>query len=139
MLDINEVSKATGMPASALRFYEEKGLIKSVGRKGLRRLFPDSVLEHLAVISLARDAGFSLAEIRMVVPQSGKIDRLLLQAKADEIDQKIKKMVTMRKGLIHAAACAASNHFECPKFKRLLRISGKNSSKRKDTKNVRQA
>jgi len=131
MLDINQVSRAAGMPASALRFYEEKGLIKSVGRKGLRRLFPDSVVERLAVISLARDAGFSLAEIRMVIPLGGKIDRSLLQAKADELDQKIKKMVTMRKGLIHAVACTAPNHFECPKFKRLLRISGKNPSKRR--------
>jgi DNA-binding transcriptional MerR regulator len=38
-LDISEVTRRTGVPASALRFYEEKGLIASVGRRGLHRLF----------------------------------------------------------------------------------------------------
>jgi hypothetical protein len=65
----------------------------------------------------------------MVVLQGTKLDRSLLRAKANELDKKIKKMLSMQKGLLHAAACTAPNHFECPKFKRLLRISGKKSSK----------
>ena len=36
-MDITEVAKRSGVPASTLRFYEEKGLIASVGRRGLRR------------------------------------------------------------------------------------------------------
>jgi DNA-binding transcriptional MerR regulator len=38
-MDIAEVARISGVPASALRYYEEKGLIASVGRRGLRRLF----------------------------------------------------------------------------------------------------
>ena len=38
-LDIAEVAKRSGVPASTLRFYDESGLIASVGRRGLRRLF----------------------------------------------------------------------------------------------------
>ena len=38
-LDIAEVARLSGVPASALRFYEEKGLIASIGRRGLKRLF----------------------------------------------------------------------------------------------------
>lgn len=38
-MDIAEVSRRSGLPASALRFYEDKGLIRSIGRRGLRRLF----------------------------------------------------------------------------------------------------
>ncbi len=129
MLDINGVSKAMGLPASTIRFYEEKGLIKSIGRKGLRRLFDDSVLERLAVISLARDAGFSLSDIRMLVQSGRKIDRSRLIAKADELEWQIRQMAMMRKGLLHAAACKAPSHFECPKFKRLLRLSAKKSSR----------
>lgn len=130
-MDINEVSKISGLPASAIRFYEEKGLIRSTGRKGLRRLFPDNILQRLAVISLARNAGFSLAEISvMVTPQGTNIDRGLLVSKADELDKKIKMMTTMRNGLRHAAACKAPNHFECPKFLRLMRISVKKRPKR---------
>src|SRR5262249_17489431 len=58
-----------GVPASTLRFYEERGLIASVGRRGLRRLFDAGVLERLALISLGRSVGFSLDEIaRMFAP-----------------------------------------------------------------------
>lgn len=137
MLDINQVSRASGLPASAIRFYEEKGLIKSVGRKGLKRLFPDGILDELAFISLAQEAGFKLTEIKRLVLQSSKLDRSLLRQKATELDQKIKKMMMVKKGLLHAAECTAPSHFECPKFKRLLRLSSRNSSKsRSNAKNV---
>lgn len=131
-MDITAVSKACGLPASTLRFYEEKGLIRSRGRKGLRRLFDANILERLALISLGRRAGFSLDEMRaMFTPQGTKIDRALLSAKADELDHKIKELAFMRDGLRHAARCAAPNHFECPKFLRLVQIAGKNRSRRR--------
>ena len=126
-MDINTVSKACGLPASTLRFYEEKGLIHSSGRKGLRRLFNANIVERLALISLGRNAGFSLDEMcAMFTPQGAEINRVLLLAKADELDKKIKELASMRDGLRHAASCAASSHFECPKFLRLLHIAAKN-------------
>lgn len=54
-MDISEISKATGLPASTLRFYEEKGLIQSIGRNGLKRTFKANIIERLALISLARN------------------------------------------------------------------------------------
>jgi len=126
-MDIAEVAKASGLPASTLRFYEEKGLIKSYGRNGLRRLFSANVVERLALISLGRNAGFSLDEIyEMFTPDDPVINRALLLAKAGELDRKIKELTSMRDGLLHAAVCQAPNHFECPKFLRLLSIAGKN-------------
>jgi len=79
-MDINEVARTSGVAASALRYYEEKGLIASVGRRGLRRTFEPRVLERLALIALGRAAGFSLEEIaRMFAPDGRpKIDRQLL-------------------------------------------------------------
>ncbi|MBW6179580.1 MerR family transcriptional regulator, partial [Pseudomonas aeruginosa] len=62
-LDIGEVARRSGVPASTLRYYEEKGLIASSGRHGLRRLFDAGVLERLALIGLGRAAGLSLDEI----------------------------------------------------------------------------
>jgi DNA-binding transcriptional MerR regulator len=59
-MDIAEVARRSGLPASTLRFYDETGLIRSVGRKGLRRLFEPAVLERLSLIALGRNAGFSL-------------------------------------------------------------------------------
>src|SRR5579884_2118936 len=61
-VDITEVAQRTGLTASTLRFYEEKGLIASIGRRGLHRVFDPKVLERLALIALGRSAGFSLDE-----------------------------------------------------------------------------
>lgn len=124
-MDIAEVAKQTGVPASTLRFYEEKGLITSVGRQGLRRLFDANVLERLALIALGRTAGFSLDEIARMLgaDKRPRIDRQLLAAKADELDRSIKKMIAMRDGLRHTAECSAPSHLECPKFRRLMGLA----------------
>ncbi len=124
-LDIAEVARRSGLPASTLRFYEEKGLIASTGRRGLRRMFDANVLERLGLIALGRAAGFSLDEIaRMFAPDGGpQIDRTMLAAKAGELDATIRKLTAMRDGLRHAAACTAPSHMECPSFRRLLRAA----------------
>ena len=62
-LDIAEVARRSGTPASTIRFYEEKGLVASIGRRGARRLFGPSILERLALIALGQAVGFSLDEI----------------------------------------------------------------------------
>lgn len=129
-MDISEVSKTSRLPPSTLRYYEEKGLIQSIGRDGLRRIFSANVIEKLALISLGRSAGFSLNEIgEMFTPEGPAINRPLLLAKADELNKKINEMISMRDGLRHTAACTAPNHLECPKFLRILRVAGKNRSR----------
>lgn len=124
-MDISEVAKKSGVPASTLRYYEEKGLIRSVGRQGQRRVFGKSIIERLALISLGRVAGFSLAEIAGILgdEDSPIIDRELLKRKANELDKSIKKLVSMRDGLQHAAACSAPSHMECPRFRRLMGLA----------------
>lgn len=124
-MDIAEVAKCSGIPASTLRFYEEKGLIASVGRRGLRRLFGANVLERLALIALGRSAGFSLDEIARMLGADGRprIDRQLLADKAEELDSSIRKLIAMRDGLRHAAVCSAPSHMECPTFRRLLGLA----------------
>ncbi|GAB3352801.1 helix-turn-helix domain-containing protein [Lysobacter tyrosinilyticus] len=123
-LDIAEVAQRSGIAASTLRFYEEKGLISSIGRRGLRRVFDPEVLERLAMIALGRSAGFSLDEIaRMFADGQPRIDRKLLVAKAEELDKTIRKLGAMRDGLLHAAACRAPSHMECPTFRRILKAS----------------
>ncbi len=124
-LDIGEVAEQCGLPASALRFYEEKGLIKSIGRRGLRRVFPAGVVERLALIALGRSAGFSLEEISAMFAPDGKvrIDRQRLAAKAKELDQTIRELTAMRDGLRHAVNCRAPSHMECPKFRRIVRAA----------------
>ena len=124
-LDITEVAQRAGVPASTLRFYEEKGLIASIGRRGLRRLFEPGVLERLALIAVGRAAGFSLDEIALMFAPDGRprIDRQMLAAKAEELDRTIRELSAMRDGLRHAAACPAPSHMECPTFRRILRAA----------------
>ena len=125
-MDIAEVAKRSGVPASTLRYYEEKGLIASYGRQGLRRVFDDRVLERLALIALGRAAGFSLEEIARMFAPDGQpaIDRQALASKADELDVTIRKLTAMRDGLRHAARCRAPSHMECPTFLRLVAVAG---------------
>ncbi|MFJ9365682.1 helix-turn-helix domain-containing protein [Nocardia sp. NPDC101769] len=121
-LDIAEVVRRSGVPASTLRYYEERGLIASIGRHGLRRQFDESVLEQLALIALGRTAGFSLDDIVVAFGPQGdlRVDRAALIGKADELDRTIAQLTAVRDGLRHAAACPAPSHAECPTFRRLL-------------------
>ena len=66
LLDIPDVSSRSGLPAWAMRYYEELGLMSSAGRCGLRRQFGPEVLLRLSLIALGQAAGFSLEEIRTV-------------------------------------------------------------------------
>ena len=124
-LDIAEVAQRCGVAASTLRFYEEKRLIASVGRRGLRRQFAPGVLERLALIALGRAAGFSLKEIASMFAPDGQVqmDRQMLTAKAEELDRTIGKLSAMRNNLRHAAACPAPSHMECPNFRRHLQLA----------------
>ncbi|MFJ7339669.1 helix-turn-helix domain-containing protein [Streptomyces sp. NPDC101110] len=121
-LDIAEVAHRAGVPASTLRFYEEKGLIAPTGRRGLRRQYDPGVLERLALIALGRTAGFSLDEIaRMFAPDGQpRIDRRMLSAKAAELDRTVRELGVLRDSLRHAAACPAPSHLQCDTFRRLL-------------------
>jgi DNA-binding transcriptional MerR regulator len=135
-MDISVVAKRSGVPASTLRFYEEKGLIRSLGRQGLRRVFDAAVLERLALIALGRSAGFSLDEIARMFAPDGRpqIDRAMLAAKADELDATIRRLAAMRDGLRHAAVCRAASHLECPTFRRLLQAAGRAPRPRRGNK-----
>jgi DNA-binding transcriptional MerR regulator len=136
LLDIAEVATQTGIPASALRFYEEKRLIASVGRRGLRRLFTPDVVDRLSLIALGRLAGFTLDEIVAMFSTDGRlrIRRELLAAKADELDRTIHRIAAMRDGLRHAAQCSAPSHLECPTFRRLVRTASRRSRMQKPVK-----
>ena len=127
ILDIGEVSAQTGLPPATLRFYEEKKLIHSIGRNGLRRLFDHRVLEQLELVALGQYAGFTLAEMIQMFAVKGKflVDREILHQKADELTLKIKQLTAVRDTLIHVTRCSEPNQLDCPKFQKLLRLAGR--------------
>ena len=122
-MDIGEVARRTGLRASALRYYESRGLIRAAARVGARRQFTEDVLQRLALIALGRAAGLSLDEIGQMLGPDGtpRVDRALLRARAREFDGEIRRLTAVRDGLLHAAECRAEDHLACPSFRRLLR------------------
>jgi len=127
LLDIGEVAARSGIKPSALRHYEESGLISSVSRRGLRRQFPPEVLLQLKLVAMGKSAGFSLEEIAGMFGRNGMPDlqRDVLRERADEIDGQIHDLVALRDTLRHVADCPAPSHMECPTFRRLVDMAGR--------------
>ncbi|TMR26589.1 MerR family transcriptional regulator [Nonomuraea zeae] len=122
LVDIGEVSRRTGLAASALRFYERKGLIEAEGRNGLRRAYRPETLDRLALITCARDAGFTLSEIAEFLrarPSDARL-RERLAAKEREVDARVSQLTRLRDSLRHAAVCEHDPLVECPEFKRAV-------------------
>ncbi|BCH21955.1 MerR family transcriptional regulator [Mesorhizobium sp. L-8-10] len=124
-LDIGDVAERSGVPPSTLRYYEEIGLIRSLGRHGLRRQFDADVLLKLSLIGLGKLAGFSLVEIAGMFGQDGRPDipRGQLHAKANELQRQIVDLRVLRDVLRHVADCPAPTHLECPSFRKLLKAA----------------
>ncbi len=125
MLDIGLLSERTGVPPSTLRYYDEIGLIESLGRRGLRRQFGSEALTQIALIQLGKSAGFSLEEMKGMIGKDGMpaIPRNAFSARADALEVQIRKLMTLAKALRHVAECKAESHMQCPKFRRLLKVA----------------
>lgn len=127
LLDIAEVSDRSGVSASGLRYYEKRKLISAVARNGLRRQYEPTVLQELALICLAKSAGFTLDEIGSVLGRPGTpvIPRNVLIDKAGELEKQAERLVNLAKMLRHVANCPVEDHFECSRFRKLLKVSTK--------------
>lgn len=125
-MDIAEVVKKSGLPTSTIRYYEQLGLIRSIGRNGLRRQYSPEVLNKLNIISLGRIAGISLNEMAEMLNHSEGskpyIDRDLLAKKALEIDEQITRLKAVRDSLNHVATCPHESHMDCSSFQKLMKI-----------------
>ncbi|WP_040793647.1 MerR family transcriptional regulator [Nocardia paucivorans] len=121
-LDIAEVAERTGLAPSALRFYEKRGLIKSDGRNGLRRTYHPDVLARLALVTCARSAGFTIAQIARFLtatPQDAEL-RAHLASRAEQLDEDIARLTRMRDGLRHTVTCTHQPLIDCPEFQRIF-------------------
>ncbi|WP_459206135.1 helix-turn-helix domain-containing protein [Pseudomonas sp. MLB6B] len=129
-MDISDVARRTGVPASTLRYYANKGLITPLSGHGQRRQFAPDVVQRLALIALGQAAGFSLDEV-MAMLTEGEVDRARLSEQADLLDTRIKRLQAMSKGLRHAAQCPQTDHLACPTFQRLVKVAAEQSHKGK--------
>lgn len=135
LLDIAEVAKMSGVQPSALRFYEEAGLIAPVARHGLRRQYDRDVLLQLKLIAMGKSAGFSLEDIAGMFGRDGlQLPRPAMHKRADEIDNQVRELTSLSILLRHVAECRAPSHLECPTFRRLMELAGKRAARRKNSK-----
>lgn len=110
MLRIGEVATRTGVSVDALRFYEEKGLIKPQRSANGYRFYPEQILQLVGYIKLAQQLGFSLAEIGENLPllwnSDGVSSELLAKLFAEKIallDERMAQMQSMRNLLAERA------------------------------------
>lgn len=137
ILDISELAQRAGVPASTLRYYEEQGLISSIGRRGLRRVFAGETLQQLGLIALARSAGFSLSEIGGMFGPDGQpaLSREQWRAKADEMEEHIARLGDLRDLIRHVAECPAPRHVDCAQFRQLM--ASASATRREETRKPR--
>lgn len=94
-LSIGEVAAAAGIRASAIRYYEERGLVDPVSRQSGRRCYEPAVLRRLYAVELCKDAGFSLDDTKSLLTDRSpnrRASRALAQRKLVEIDERRRQL-----------------------------------------------
>jgi DNA-binding transcriptional MerR regulator len=115
-LSISDVAAASGMRPSALRYYEEAGLISPAGRRGGRRIYRPDVVSRLALVALAQDVGFTVREIAALLGGHANDKerwREMAERKLGEIDLQMERLQAMKRLLRAAAACECSGVDAC--------------------------
>jgi DNA-binding transcriptional MerR regulator len=130
LLTIGELARRAGVAASALRYWEDLGLLPAPTRISGRRRYPESALAHVGVILLRRDAGFSLAEQKALAASHGGASdewRRIHRRKLAELDAQIAKAQAAREAIEHALRCPHEDILECPNFGSLVsaRLAGR--------------
>lgn len=111
MLTIGEMAKRAGLRTSTLRYYEEVGVLPPAVRVSGQRRYDAAVLARLAVVRLAQELGFSIAEIRALVAGceeagvSSQRWQELAARKLDEIDALIVQAEQMKQLLQESLDC----------------------------------
>jgi MerR family redox-sensitive transcriptional activator SoxR len=120
LLTISEVSRRSGVASSALRFYEERGLIQSERSGSGHRRYPRAVLRRIAFIVFAQKMGLSLDEVG---EELAKLPANRVPERADwakisgswtgRIDEKIAELQRIRAGLTQCIGCGCLSLQQC--------------------------
>lgn len=119
VLTIGQLAEATGVATSALRYYEELGLLHPTTRESGQRRYEPIAVGVVGVIVLLRDLGFTLAEIEQFIAgraESPTAWRTLAEAKLDELDRRIADAQAARVAIEHSLHCPKDDLLTCPNF-----------------------
>ncbi len=128
LLTIGELARRAGVATSALRYWEELGLLPAPVRISGQRRYPELAVARVGVILLLRDVGFSLAEQKALASRGGALGewRRLARRKLAQLDAQIAKAKTAREAIDHGLRCPHEDILQCPKFGGLItaRLAG---------------
>jgi DNA-binding transcriptional MerR regulator len=118
LLSIGDLSARTGVAVTALRYYDELGLVTPCTRVSGQRRYPDAAVRAVGLIILLREIGFSLAEIAEMTAITARTDRWaeLIDDKLAEITEQQHRLTVARTALEHARDCPAEHPSRCPRF-----------------------
>jgi MerR family redox-sensitive transcriptional activator SoxR len=121
-LSIGEVARRAGINVSAIRFYERRGLLPEPERVSGQRRYPDATIRRLGIIDAAKQAGFSLDEVGVLLaatdegaPAHEQL-RALAARKLPEVEALIERAQTMRGWLTAASECDCETLEACGLF-----------------------
>lgn len=114
LLSIGEVADRTGLKVTAVRYYDEIGLIAANTRIGGKRRFDPGVIGRISFVRRARDAGFTLEEIGAILDDTVGDWRSLVDAKLDDLIDRRRRLDTMIELLSEIRACGCVVVAECP-------------------------
>lgn len=119
LLSISEVAQQAGLRTSALRYYEQIGILPPAERIGGQRRYDSTSLQRLAVIQRAQQTGFTLEEIRQLFfgfrnsTPASKRWRKLSQQKLKELAEQADQIKTMQRLLHRLQGCHCDALEEC--------------------------
>ena len=119
LLSIGELARRTSVAPSALRYYEDLGLMPAASRVSGQRRYPASAVDLVGVILFLRDVGFSLAEMKaLLATRSRSPDgwRELVRGKLTELEEQISRAQVAKVALEHALRCRHDDLLGCPNF-----------------------
>jgi DNA-binding transcriptional MerR regulator len=119
LLSIGELARRAGVTASALRYYEERGLLPAPARISGQRRYPASAARVVGAILLYSDAGFTLAEQKALMAGRAGAPadrRQLMQRKLAELDEQIARALAAREAIGHGLRCRHEDITRCPNF-----------------------
>jgi MerR family transcriptional regulator, redox-sensitive transcriptional activator SoxR len=118
-MTIGEVAQRAGIRASTLRYYERKGLLSAPLRVNGQRRYDDTILQTLALIHIAQQAGFTIAEIRLLLHtilgnKTASSDwQMLARRKLQEVDRRLTHIQSMKRLLEEVLNCDYPELAEC--------------------------
>jgi MerR family transcriptional regulator, redox-sensitive transcriptional activator SoxR len=118
LLAIGELAGSTRVRASALRYWEQLGLLPPAHREAGRRMWPATAVRRVALIKMAQRSGFTLAEIRRLLdndtsPAATRQWRDLAARKLPELDARIAEIQALRQAVADCLECGCMNFDKC--------------------------